>query len=556
MKKKIKERTPDIMIYIIGLIFSFASMTNYPLMNVDEGFNLYVIVEYFTQTGSYLGHQLDYIISTGPTMLIPVIILYELFGPGLYYARLVASTYFFLSIYSFYKISKYLINTKIAFLISIVYISVNYIWGRRLMGEYAALFFLFLALYYFLIYFDEIYDQDKIVDKNAIKSAILFCLAFLTKSITGLYYGSSFILLFMFLRNNKLSYLKLLFYGTYFSMVFLLWNLILIMNTGIEIFNSFRERSASHLIDFHLSIEYFFEPYLTQKLNIMLQFLPILFWGLIRLKNKGDQNSIIIFKNNLLWVNSILFLSFYVIFDIGWDRHFYQGFPVVLLFAGKNINSAVTKFLDDISVKHYKVILTPFVIIGLNVISYLMINKYYSLIATLGSFVLLCTLLILIKSQNKNYDNTEILNIKLSKYIPKKLFIILFVLLISMTQISTGIGRIGGLSYDKTDQPILILEEYIKENYDPENSSIIYFADSYVLRRIDGLVIQDFLFANENNVLNLYSDDKKLIVFISLEGNQNFPSEVSDFTKEKYFEEKLNIEFELNNQKIVIYESN
>jgi hypothetical protein len=144
---------------ILILIGSFYNLTNYPTIWWDEAI--------FSETAANLAqhhryaltvespnrfNDLDFRISAGPAVILPVALAYKLFGVNLVSGRLVAAAYLVLTFLALFVVSRRLWGSFTALLaVALALLSTDvFYWGRSVLGDIPALG-LFLCGLYFLI---------------------------------------------------------------------------------------------------------------------------------------------------------------------------------------------------------------------------------------------------------------------------------------------------------------------------------------------------------------------------------------------------------------------
>jgi len=147
------------LIIALIVISCLYQISDYPRMWYDEGVfsmvaaNLATYRHYATTIIS--GHQfLDFDpgITTGPTLILPVAAMYMLFGVNILSGRLVSIVYLAGFLIMFYLLAKKLFGEDVALLSFVSIFLTRFIliplkWGRFVMGEVPAIFFLLLGLF-------------------------------------------------------------------------------------------------------------------------------------------------------------------------------------------------------------------------------------------------------------------------------------------------------------------------------------------------------------------------------------------------------------------------
>jgi Dolichyl-phosphate-mannose-protein mannosyltransferase len=144
---------------ILILVGSFYNLANYPTIWWDEAIfsetaaNIVQHDRYaFTVQSPNQLNDLDFRISAGPALILPVALAYKLFGVTLVSGRLVAGAYLVLAFLALFVVSRRLWGSFTALLaVALVLLGTDvFYWGRSVLGDIPALG-LFLCALYFLI---------------------------------------------------------------------------------------------------------------------------------------------------------------------------------------------------------------------------------------------------------------------------------------------------------------------------------------------------------------------------------------------------------------------
>jgi len=150
---------PELLLAALVVTASFYNLGNYPVIWWDEAIfsetaaNLAVHGRYaFTVQSPDQLSDLDYRISAGPAVILPVALAYRLFGVGLESGRLVAGLYLLLAFGSLYLGVRRLWGREaglVAVALSLLGTDVLY-WGRSVLGDIPALGLFLLGTWFFI----------------------------------------------------------------------------------------------------------------------------------------------------------------------------------------------------------------------------------------------------------------------------------------------------------------------------------------------------------------------------------------------------------------------
>jgi 4-amino-4-deoxy-L-arabinose transferase-like glycosyltransferase len=144
---------------LLILIGSFYNLANYPTIWWDEAIfsntaaNLAEHDRYaFTVQSPNQLHDLDFRISVGPTVILPVALAYKLFGVNLISGRLVAGAYLVLTFLALFLVTRRLWGPNSALLaVALALLDTDvFYWGRSVLGDIPALGLFLCALLFVL----------------------------------------------------------------------------------------------------------------------------------------------------------------------------------------------------------------------------------------------------------------------------------------------------------------------------------------------------------------------------------------------------------------------
>jgi hypothetical protein len=148
-----------VLLSILILVSSFYNLANYPTIWWDEAIfsetaaNLAQHNRYaFTVQSPNQLNDLDFRISAGPAVILPVALAYKIFGVNLLSGRLVSGAYLVLTFLALFVVSRRLWGSFTALLaVALALLGTDvFYWGRSVLGDIPALG-LFLCALYFLI---------------------------------------------------------------------------------------------------------------------------------------------------------------------------------------------------------------------------------------------------------------------------------------------------------------------------------------------------------------------------------------------------------------------
>jgi len=331
-------------LWILGLLavyfFIFHNLTSFPAPWFDEGSHLHVpktlvnhgvYADISSEGFRYYGPT----IGVGPTVMLPVAVMFKIFGVGLLQARIVMALYLLVAIYMFYRLSKELTNQVVALVASALLISSRVVflleYGRQLLGEVPGLFFILLG---FFLWLKKWEDAGR---KQLMVVGVLFGLAMITKYQYLLFImpmlGLSWLLNMFYYKLT--SHDHFIVPAVIAGLLFATWQGITVRYLGpatmlenLELLRASAEgaaftidpsRIASTLAD------------LKSRSSYLVALFPSLVYGfLISIpRNRESQ------KWSSLFILVALNFTWYVIASIGWIRYAFLGFVFSSLFIAR-----------------------------------------------------------------------------------------------------------------------------------------------------------------------------------------------------------------------------
>jgi hypothetical protein len=193
-----------LLLSIAVVVLSFVNLETYPLTWFDEG-------EYLQASQNIALHgkyalrssegfrMFDPALNVGPTVLLPIALVFKLFGVGLLQGRLVMAVYLVLTVWVFFLTTSHIYNRKTALVASFLFIMVAddvstspLFLGRQVMGEVPGLlFFLLGSLWWFKSLKKNHYRYSLLL------SGLFFGLSMLTKDVYLLFVPSAMVFLWI-----------------------------------------------------------------------------------------------------------------------------------------------------------------------------------------------------------------------------------------------------------------------------------------------------------------------------------------------------------------------
>jgi hypothetical protein len=348
-----QNRTTFIVLAIPILLYLLIAIAYVLLGEVDfdEGFNLQIPASLIKQ-GSYSttydgGRDFDPVITTGPTVLLPIFALFKMLNIGLYEARFVMFLYFLGMILSVLFVSNKLGGTlgSITSLILLGSLPLIFYFGLRIFGEIPAILFLLLGII-------------ALERGRLFISGIFIGMSVLTK-ITFLIVVFPVVLLLVIelLSNSHHHPRTIVRYYLWFLLGFVLpnvgWELVKLISLGIVgyvenlrgLLNLFLSSSGIHntvaTASTQARIETLSQPFTyIPPLLVLIILLLILFHNVFLVWNSYQQNgwSRVSRMHLFLVVFSTVYLFWFLISaNAGWWRHILPGFILITILTGSSL---------------------------------------------------------------------------------------------------------------------------------------------------------------------------------------------------------------------------
>lgn len=358
-----------ILFMLLGFMLIY-NLDNYPGMRDDEAmflqapYNLVKFGKYATAT------EFDFLvfdknISVGPTVLLPVVLMFKLFGIGLFQARFIVSIYIIFTALVLYKLCSRLYNRPTALIALLLFLSMKEIilTGRQVMGDFPGYCFFLAGL---LFWFNAL-DRKGNSKLPLCISGIFFGLSIITKN-TMFFVIAAFFLIWLFdLKYTRVLKLKYFFIPCIPLVIMLgLWGLL----QKVYDPTSF----SAHLIMTHNYYFLFAPGMIFENLKLVFtrpEFLLTIPAIILSLISRHDSNNNYLLKDVFLCSIILTWLFWWICFNPGFER--YLIFPAILscVVTARFIKEVISFSYENLSAyvvaknTVFMTIMTTFVIIGL-----------------------------------------------------------------------------------------------------------------------------------------------------------------------------------------------
>jgi hypothetical protein len=338
------------LVFIAGIVCLLAFLglyhqPYYPVSWQDEGFVLQGAMN-IARFGKYAmlsseGFRIldQPLIANGPGVVLPITASFAAFGVGLLQARLVILLFMFWAVAMFFLLSDQLTGRAAAWISTILLLSATdegfLYYGRIALGNMPALAYLLTGFAFWLWWV----CSQKL--RFAILSGIFFGLSVVTKSqailVIPAFLMAAFIDVIYYRKTKLVGYVTII---TITVACMLIWLIVQYVIVGSEYFTQHLAaiQSSSRVTIFVLRPERFLRNIWQFIISGMpIYFLPGLLWAIWSLRQKTLESA----ARLPFIVLSIIWLSWFVLFSIGWHRYFFDAAVIGMLFSGKLIVDAM-----------------------------------------------------------------------------------------------------------------------------------------------------------------------------------------------------------------------
>jgi len=324
---------------------AFYNLPDYPLTWFDEGSHLHVpktlvrygvYADYSSEGFRYYGPT----IGVGPTVMLPIALIFKLAGIGLLQARLVMALYLVLTVLAFFQLAYRLGGRRLAWVATVLLATSRAVslveYGRQVLGEVPGLLFMLAGL---VVWFAA---WEKASWRRLILAGLLLGLAMVTKYQYLLVIAPA--LVFSWLLN-------LVYYRTASQRTFVLPGLVagsvIALWLGYQILHLRPATVAENLHMFRVSTGgaalVFSTDLMKRGLKELLGFgvfggllFPALAYGLVLVWPRNRQAQ----RWAILYLLVVVNLAWFVLASISWLRYAFVGLAFASLF--------VARFLSDL----------------------------------------------------------------------------------------------------------------------------------------------------------------------------------------------------------------
>jgi hypothetical protein len=327
-------------VVLVIIFLALYNLTEYPTTWFDEGSHLHV-PKTLVRFGVYADYSSEGFrhygptIGVGPTVMLPIAAVFQLFGIGLLQARLVMALYLLATVYAFYQLGRVLGGYRLALVATALLVtsqSVSLIeYGRQVLGEVPGFFFIGAGLaIWFAAWERTTWWRLGLV-------GVLLGLAMITKHqyllvlapTLGLAWLAN--LIYYRIAPQRIFVVP----GVVAIICFALWQIYLILYLGpataSENLAMFREFTAGAALVLSPDL---MKTGIKELLSFKVYFgafIPALLYGFfVALPRRRDGQ-----QWGLLLILAILNFSWYVVASIGWLRYAFPGLVISSLFVGR-----------------------------------------------------------------------------------------------------------------------------------------------------------------------------------------------------------------------------
>jgi hypothetical protein len=316
----------------------FYRLDVYPEPWHDEGTYLQVAKNY-AQNGLYadaLDRYTGPVVSLGPTVILPIGLLFKAFGVNIELARLVVVFYGFLTLAAFYMLGRVMLNRRLAYaalLLLLLSRSLNFqYYARTVLGEVPGLFFMLAALALWL-------HPSPPNTRRLMAVGALFGLASVTKNQYALFILPSLLLVWILdlVWYKRQSWRYFVIPGMVAGMVFFAWTGYMLFLLGanerdvIADFQTMRIASANGFFIIRPQLNLLNLDYLSSPDVYFFTFVPAALYGLVLAVPRSSEDSQ---RWGIVWT-FLLTSTVLFVFSVGWVRFAVPPLALVALFVGR-----------------------------------------------------------------------------------------------------------------------------------------------------------------------------------------------------------------------------
>jgi 4-amino-4-deoxy-L-arabinose transferase-like glycosyltransferase len=225
-----------ILAVVVIAFLLFYRLSEYPIPWYDEGSHLHV-AKNFALNGIYADYSSEGVryygpaVGVGPTVMLPIALLFKIFGVSIPLARLVITAYSLLALLACYALGTRFLTPRQAFLAVVVMAlspGVDFLYnGRTVLGEVPGIFFIMAGLWLWL-------RPGKLGLPSLIGVGVLMGLACITKNQYALFVLPSLLLAFIadLVWYRRRGWLYFVVPGLVAGLMFAAWTYIVLIALG------------------------------------------------------------------------------------------------------------------------------------------------------------------------------------------------------------------------------------------------------------------------------------------------------------------------------------
>ena len=328
-------------ISVVAVLFlALYNLTDYPPTWFDEGAHLHVpktivrfgvYADYSSEGFRYYGPT----VGVGPTVMLPIAAVFQLFGIGFLQARLVIALYLLAAIYVFYRLARGLGGQRLAWVATALVIASQGVslleYGRQVLGEVPGFFFMVAGLaLWFAAWERSSWQRLGLV-------GLLLGLAMVTKSqyllILAPTLGLAWIANLVYYRTAPQR--VFIVPGVVAAVCFAIWQVCMIVYLGPETAGEnlrlMREAVSIGAVVFSPDLMEQSVKYLLSLDVYMGGLVPVLAYGLVLALRREREAQ----RWGTLLVLVAVNLGWYAFASIGWTRYAFPGLAIAALFVAR-----------------------------------------------------------------------------------------------------------------------------------------------------------------------------------------------------------------------------
>ena len=324
----------------VVIFLAVYNLTEYPLTWFDEGSHLHV-PKTFVRLGVYADYSSDGFryygptIGVGPTVLLPIALIFKFFGVGLFQARLVMAVYLLGCIYMFFRLAGEMGGARLAWAATALVVASRGVgmleYGRQVLGEVPGFFFIGAGL---AVWFAT---WEKTGWRRLVLVGLLLGLAMVTKYqyllVLAPAIGLAWIANLVYYRTAP--HRVFIIPGLVAGVCFALWQVYLILYLGpataSENFAELRQAASGAAMVFSPSLMQRAMGELTSFKVYMGMLLPAVIYGVaLALSRRRDRQ-----RWGVLAILAVVNLVWYVVASVSWLRYAFLGMAIASLFLAR-----------------------------------------------------------------------------------------------------------------------------------------------------------------------------------------------------------------------------